>query len=218
MCSANSNCTNLFNVLLLGQPDVGKSAIIRRIDQDFFIHGQGTNSLGKDFVDKKVKCTSGETVSCRIWDTADMERYSFSLPSNLYRSKQGVIFVFSMTCKHSLRDLKQWIDNVKSFYPSDLPPCIIMANKTDDTAHCESSIKDALNMYKGFKCFGTSALDGTGITEALEHLADEMLNLDFGRARHDNYEISESVTVGRSFSAVEPSFNFVRIMKSCSIL
>ena len=172
-------------------------------------------------MDKKVRSrVSGELVSCRIWDTADMERYSCSLPSNLYRSKQGLIFVFSLTCEHTLRDLKTWFDNVKSFYISGLPPSIILANKSDDSAYPETAIRDALNMYKGVKCFTTSALEGTGITEALQYLVDEMINLEYGRVKssNDNGQFDNSFMVGPSFSTVEPSFNFVKIMKSCSLL
>ena len=146
-----------------------------------------------------------------------MERYSFGLPSNLYRSKQGMIFVFSLTCKHFLRDLKLWFDNVKSFYTSGLPPCIIIAIKTDNSAHYENTVNDALSMYNGIKCFATSALEGTGITETLQYLADEMLNMECGRVQDKDNGFFDSFMIEHS-STVEPPNNFVRIMKICSIL
>lgn len=212
--SSSTNHSSWYNVILLGCADVGKSSIIRRLDQDNFIHGQGTHSLGKDFIDKKILTQSGVTVTCRIWDTSDMERYSISLPSNLYRSKQGFVFVFSLTSKPSFRNLKVWMDNAKTYYPAGLPPCIILANKSDHVTHSEYNFGDVCEIYRGIKCFETSAADNSGIDEAFKYLATEILRSELSRTVAE----PEEPHVGLPFPTVDPPFNFIRIMKTCSLL
>ncbi|KAI6654515.1 Ras-related protein Rab-13 isoform X2 [Oopsacas minuta] len=217
MSSATPVHADCFNILLLGQADVGKSSIIRRLDQNCFVEGQGTNSLGRDFIAKNFITNSGE-VSCRIWDTADMERHSANIPSHLFRGKQGFVFVLSFTCKHSWRNLRDWIDIAKSFYPSGLPPSIILANK-NDSQPSEKTVNEVKDMYNGYKCFETSALSGHGLIEAFEFLADEMLRYNSNRHDRDHYNRGRDDAIrGASFSTVDSPFNFVRLMKTCSIL
>ena len=199
-----------YNILLLGCVDVGKSAIIRRLDEGKFIHGLGTNSLGKEFIDRRISTPSG-MVTCRVWDTADMERYSISLPSNLYRSKQGFVFVFSLTSKSSFRNLKVWIDNAKSYYPAGLPPSIILANKADDYLHSENNLTDVCEIYGEFKCFETSALDNSGVNEAFSYLATEILKSG------DDEDGPDPVPSYPPYPSY-PQFNFMKIIKTCSLL
>ena len=203
-----------FQVVILGQAGVGKTSIIKRLSQDIFIHGTVTNSLDKDFIDHKMPAASGG-VTLRIWDTAEMERYSSSLPSSLYRRKQGIVLVYSLTDKESLRDVRQWWKTALSYYSQDeCVPSILLANKTDDLLRKQCSIDDALCMYNnGIKCFGTSALEGHGITEAFSYLTDMMMRLDVKSKEPD--DISDFY-VGSS--AVDTPFKFVRIMKNCSLL
>ena len=215
MMSASMDDSLWCNILLLGCVDVGKSAIIRRLDQNIFIYGQGTNSLGKDFINKTLSTQSGVKVTCRIWDTADMERYSISIPSNLYRCKQGFVFVYSLTSKSSLRSLNIWMENAKSYYQGVLPPSIILANKSDDITRFDHNSDDACEIYRGFKCFETSALDNSGIDAAFSYLATEILNSEIPRV---NYDHDSEIVVGPPIPVVDPPFNFIKIMKHCSVL
>ena len=155
-----------------------------------------------------------------------MERHSTSLPSIFYRPRQGFVFVFSLTSKHSLRNLKVWIDSAKSYYPNGLPPAIILANKSDDATHSENNFNDACEIYKGIKCFETSALEDRGIDEAFSYLATEIL-----KSENIGELLSSTISRGEDEPEVDIAgppipptpntpfaFNFIRIMKSCSVL
>ena len=210
--SAFTNHPTWYNIAVMGDVGVGKTAIIRRIDEGYFMHTHGTTTLGKEFIQKRFSTLSGVMVTCRIWDTSDLERHSTNLPSHLYRPRQGFVFVFSLTSKHSLRNLKLWIDNAKSYYSNGLPPAIILANKSDDTTHCENNFNDACEIYKGIKCFETSALEDRGIDEAFSYLATEILL----KSRIEDDPDEPGLPIPNPIP--DPPFNFISIMKTCSIL
>ena len=64
----------LFKVLLIGDQQAGKSALLKRFADGSFSENYMT-TVGVDFV-TKTTTLAGTTLNLQIWDTAGQERYN----------------------------------------------------------------------------------------------------------------------------------------------
>ena len=68
-------------VVLLGDPNVGKSSIAQRFCKNIFSN-QHIATIGGAYLQQKVLLDTGETMKLHIWDTGGQER--FRAMANLY--------------------------------------------------------------------------------------------------------------------------------------
>ncbi|XP_057584388.1 ras-related protein Rab-5A-like isoform X1 [Hippopotamus amphibius kiboko] len=92
-----------FELVLLGEPAVGKSRLVLRFVKGQF-HEFQESTIGVAFLTQTV-CLDDSTVKFEIWDTAGQER-SHSLAPMYYRGAQAVIVVYDITNQetHSYAD------------------------------------------------------------------------------------------------------------------
>ena len=74
-------------VVLLGQTEVGKTALVHRLTNDEFLDNSKT-SIGAAFAKHPLTIKDGTMVQLSIWDTAGQERYQ-SLAPFYYRNFSG---------------------------------------------------------------------------------------------------------------------------------
>ncbi|XP_057584389.1 ras-related protein Rab-5A-like isoform X2 [Hippopotamus amphibius kiboko] len=99
-----------FELVLLGEPAVGKSRLVLRFVKGQF-HEFQESTIGVAFLTQTV-CLDDSTVKFEIWDTAGQER-SHSLAPMYYRGAQAVIVVYDITKEEPFARAKNWVKELQ---------------------------------------------------------------------------------------------------------
>ncbi|CAB9502217.1 Ras-related protein Rab [Seminavis robusta] len=118
----------LFQVALIGDSSVGKSALMKRIAHNTFDEG-GTTTLGVDFCMRTVKLEGGKVAKVKICDTAGQERFR-ALTRTFYKRADAIMLVYDITDKESFENLTTWIRDVHEHAPQSVQ-VVIVGNKAD---------------------------------------------------------------------------------------
>ncbi|EGT36959.1 hypothetical protein CAEBREN_29013, partial [Caenorhabditis brenneri] len=86
--------------------------VVQRFRSGNFVDRQGT-TIGVDFTMKTLNI-DGKRVKLQIWDTGGQERFR-TITQSYYRSANGIVLCYDMTCKQSFGSLQRWIDDVSKF-------------------------------------------------------------------------------------------------------
>ncbi|TKR64568.1 hypothetical protein L596_025078 [Steinernema carpocapsae] len=124
---ADDSFDYLFKVVLIGDMGVGKTCVVQRFKNGTFIERQGT-TIGVDFT-MKTLIIEGKRVKLQIWDTGGQERFR-TITQSYYRSANGIILCYDMTCRQSFESLSRWIDDVSKFAAPNVVK-ILVATKSD---------------------------------------------------------------------------------------
>ncbi|CAI2378380.1 unnamed protein product [Moneuplotes crassus] len=160
-------------ILVLGDPKVGKTALIRRLSEYTFDEEE-THKVGIDVVKKHVtfgknnKDNIKKRFTIEIWDTTNQAEFQ-SLSSGFYRNADGVIICFDLTNYESFSNIDYWRNNYEKFTPPQKvkeTPIALFATKcdlTDDISVTSKMIEDfEMDKYK------TSAKTGENVEEAFK--------------------------------------------------
>ena len=108
----------LYKLILLGNPHVGKSNLLLRLNKDDF-SDENSNTVGIEFVTKTMDIGE-ESVKAQIWDTAGQERFS-SMMGTYYRKAKGALLLFSVTDEQSFEDAEGWRQQLSELGDEDCP-------------------------------------------------------------------------------------------------
>jgi small GTP-binding protein len=161
-----------FKLLLVGEPEVGKTSLIKRYVDDFFKEGYQI-TLGVDFLSKTVMIKDTE-VSFQIWDVAGQS--GFTNFRHLYLKKaHGVFLVFDLTRPdETYEKLDRWCSDVREQSPN--AKIIVIGNKEDIAKGKFTEEKDeVLKRFDAKAFFPTSAKTGESVQEAFELIGDLIL-------------------------------------------
>ena len=163
-----------FKVLTLGESSVGKTCILRRYVEGQFFKNQ-LSTIGIDFKSKTLQIGNHE-IRLKIWDTAGEERFR-NITSQYYKGAEGIILVFDLTKKESFDKINDWMKQIKVNTQSDEIAIVLLGNKKDIVNERVVSFEEGNERAGeyGIKYFETSALDGTGIDEAIQNLSEEIM-------------------------------------------
>lgn len=102
------------------------SCVVQRFRNGTYVDRQGT-TIGVDFTMKTlvigkfldfiefrmllelyvyVSCTDGKRVKLQIWDTGGQERFR-TITQSYYRSANGIVLCYDITCKQSFNSLQR---------------------------------------------------------------------------------------------------------------
>ena len=173
--SKNGTTRHTFKFLLVGNGNVGKTSIVRRMCRGDFIDNPET-TIGVEFITKIFEI-EGSQIKLQIWDTAGQEKYR-SVGKAYYRNAVGVLLVFSLTDHVSFEKLEEWINDV-SQYCHPKAKMILVGNKSDlveqrkvtrdeiknfaedhNLPYIESSAKTGQNITECFYQVSRSIYDG----------------------------------------------------------
>ena len=159
-------------VVVIGNSNVGKSAIIRRFAEDKYID-QNSPTVGADF--KMKRFSTGEiTANISLWDTAGQERFRCLIPA-YYRRAQGVMFVYDITNRQSFNELNDWLMEVNR-YATEKHIKMLIANKNDFIEQVVTREEGmAFARQHNMLFMETSAKTGACVTAAFQELIETIL-------------------------------------------
>ena len=145
--SINSQHDYFFKVILLGESSVGKTSLLKLLEDDVFMEDHQT-TVGIDCGDIIITSADGKKVKLQVWDTSGQERFD-SITRNYYRGSDGVIFMCDVSQMESVPRIRKYYDDIKHI-AGKIPPAIILCNKID-LKHKKQIIKKVTAMSKTLK-------------------------------------------------------------------
>lgn len=123
----DQDCKYSFRVLVVGDPGVGKTSLIKRFTKGYFCENN-TSTVGVD-VDTRILDIQGDRVKLHCTDTAGQEKFR-GLTQSYYRSADAVVLVFDITNRGTFASIPQWLVNVHTHAGRDIVK-VLVGNKTD---------------------------------------------------------------------------------------
>jgi small GTP-binding protein len=175
-----------FKFVLVGDSNVGKTAICRRFCENHF-EPEIPQTVGLEFGLRLVEIQNFR-VRLQIWHTAGQEKFH-SITRAYFRSATAVFLVFSVDSRNSFADIGAWTDYCLGLSPGNSVK-ILIGNKMDLVSQRAVSAAEAQEFadQNGLKFFETSALSGDRIEDAFLETAREVYHkfvdgkIDFERS------------------------------------
>ena len=170
----------LYKVCLVGDAEVGKSAILERFlgtEERFQVGYKPT--IGMGITVKRIAIDNSE-INFQIWDIAGQSHFEF-VRASFYKGSRAIIMVFDLTSPQTLYHLQKWINEVMSNV-NYVIPFLVVGNKADvQSAIGSDEIADFIENLKhktpskSLPFLFTSALTGHNINEVFETLGRTIL-------------------------------------------
>ena len=134
-------------IILLGDSFTGKTNLL-----NIYIKNEPPNynvvnlpTIGVDFGTKEISTNDLTKVKIQCWDTAGQESYR-TIIRGYYRNTGGIILFFNLTRYDSFNNLKDWLNEIKTYTTCDHEHPILLLGTHQD-AHDKRVIKkiDAIN-------------------------------------------------------------------------
>ena len=156
-----------FNIMIIGNEKVGKTAIIERFYKKTFL-SERKQTIGIEHYDKSVKINNKDYLY-KVWDTAGQEKFRV-VARSFYQKAHGMILSFSVNNRDSFLNLRLWMNDLKENVDLEYIKIIIIANKIDLEEEREVSTEEIAQKANelGFEFFETSAKTGQGVDEAFD--------------------------------------------------
>ena len=191
----NENRYN-YKVLLLGEPDVGKTSILRRL----VFHKFNNNykpTLGVDFLNYKLEYRL-MNVSLSIWDVCGQGGQFASFRKYYYVGTHIVLLVYDLTRHNTFLKLSDWIHSVSEFYDEyNFPFMSIVGNKNDlkdDFFKEEINTKPIKDNH--IEMYRTSAKTGERIEDVFVDSFKKIFEIN-ERRKHGKVKNPQAAILGR---------------------
>ena len=159
-------CKSFYNILILGDPKVGKTSLIKTLKEQFPEAYLGTEGL--EFYYLKAKINTKE-LNFRIFDMCGNEDYINKIADNFFTKISIAIIVYDITSRKSYNDVDNWIGILER---TEVENAILVGNKvdlSDQRQVSEEELQKKCNssqmIKKGLEC---SARNKTNINEIFE--------------------------------------------------
>ncbi|ELT98053.1 hypothetical protein CAPTEDRAFT_110893 [Capitella teleta] len=163
----------LFKVLVIGEFGVGKTSIIRRYTEGYFVPSYKM-TIGVDFSMKSIPWNPMTHVNIQLWDIAGHERFGH-MTRVYYKYAMAAIVVFDLSRSSTLEAVSKWIEGVRSkvmLTEDDPIPCFLFANKCDiDSIEIDTVEMNNFCQQNNIETwFPTSAKDDINIGKKVERV------------------------------------------------
>ncbi|KAL7718356.1 Sphingomyelin phosphodiesterase [Entamoeba marina] len=180
--------TRLLKTILIGNSNVGKTALIHRFVNEKYIE-KYKSTIGADFMTKSLKVDKTD-VTMQTWDTAGNERF-MSLSIAFYRGADCCMLVFDVTNTRSFEKLTMWKDEFLKHADPPSPsrfPFVVVGNKCDCWAVVTRDDVEQWILQNDINAIyvETSALSGEGVNVAFEAAARGALAVEPVSISQDN--------------------------------
>ena len=174
--ASEKNHDFIFKVCLVGDPEVGKTSLVRRFVLDQF-DGEYILTIGAKVMKKTVTVkNSGQDfkITLLLWDIMGQKHFRI-IESVAFENVVGGIVVCDVTRKSTFDNLKYWINAVAKISPGI--PMIILGNKSDLKEELEVTEEEMKEMAENLTStwYLTSAKSGNNVEDAFQKLAEYCL-------------------------------------------
>ena len=181
----------LSKVVIIGDTNVGKTNIIRRIIGEDFREMEAT--IGVEFMYVNIKEIdkedSNKTMSIQIWDTSGAERYK-AITTTHIRGADGAYIVYDISNESSFTHLIYWYNCIKDAADEDIIIYLI-GNKSDLIYEEGRAVKkkDAIEFANKYKLQGyaeCSAKNNENIQETFKKFYNLIYNKNKNKIKEKN--------------------------------
>ena len=168
-----------FNLLLLGNKNVGKTSFILRYCDNKYEESI-LSTAGIDLRNKEIE-RNKKKINLKIFDTAGQERFR-SISRNYFKSSDGILLLYSINDIESFNSIKEWIASIKEVVDLADIGLVIVGNKLDLSEKREVTdlMREDLEQNLKIKIFEASAKDNINIENCFNTLIDKVYELRFG--------------------------------------
>ncbi len=154
-------------IIVVGDPAVGKSSLIRRHADDKFEDSYAP-TIGTDFILKVVKLEDME-ITCTIWDIGGHESF-MNIRNVYYEGADSAVIVYDTTRENTFKNVKKWYkDFTKTI---GIIPTLILGNKSDLERNVKKAAGEKLALELHALFYESSAKTGENVNTAFGHLAN----------------------------------------------
>ena len=165
-------------IVVLGDPAVGKTSLIRRFVINAF-DDKYLTTIGAKIVKKEVQLRSGGAkpdidVTLMIWDVAGQKTLG-NVKQAYYRGSEGAMIVCDIKRRETLLSTIDWIKTLMQV--TGEIPVVLLANKCDLMDKALFGEKEMSEVSKKLNApfMMTSAKDGRNVGEAFQNIAESMV-------------------------------------------
>ncbi len=199
--------TSHFKLVLLGDPDVGKTSILLRYTDNTFSELTSTQPVSEKL--KKIRI-NGRDMVLEIWDTAGQERYK-SLETHYYRDADAALLVYNIVDEESFTSVcDYWLKETQRYLPDEaVIPIQLVCNKSDLISTDSSvddyvpfdDVKEYADAYGILQPIQCSAKTGHNINKIFNVIASELYKThllkvdDIENCRKVSHNLSEDTSI-----------------------
>uniref|UniRef100_A0A914YD66 Uncharacterized protein n=1 Tax=Panagrolaimus superbus TaxID=310955 RepID=A0A914YD66_9BILA len=169
---ALSNAENILDILVIGDSNVGKTAMVQQfcdsvLDQPSNL---GINLKCRTIVSKEKK------TKLHIWDITGQGRFQ-NVAVPYYRKAMGILLIYDITNVASFNNIVKWLENIHKLAASDVR-IVLIGNKNDleDRRVVPRIYGEDLAARYNLSFIETSALENSNIEKIFEDIAEAILN------------------------------------------
>ena len=160
-----------FNVVVIGDSQVGKTALILRYIQDRFDNTFDT-TLGVNFRRKKLILDNSK-VFMQIWDTSGQERFRTIIRS-YYSRAMGVVLMYDCTDPKTYQDIKLWMLQIDNHASKDAVKVLVASKYDQQNVQISPEKGQMLADSYEIPFFITSSMTGQNVNEVFNYVAQEI--------------------------------------------
>lgn len=164
----------LFKYIIIGEPSVGKSAILLKFTDDKFLERYDM-TIGVEYGAKYIN-VDNKKIKIQIWDTAGQEMFK-SISRSYYRSTAVALLVYDITNRKTFENLEKWLEEIREFTGSDIV-IVLVGNKIDLLEERQVSYEEGDKFAKKYDLIflETSAKSSSNISEVFYLPAEKIYN------------------------------------------
>lgn len=156
-------------ILSVGDPECGKSCIIKRYCEGRFVN-RYISTIGVDYGVKKMT-VQGVKVAINFFDLSGQTDYE-EIRKEFFKDSQGVLLTFEVNDKSTFSNLQRWEREARNSGLNFSEVDVVLCGNKVDVSDREVTKNEASKWAasRNYKYFDTSANTGAGIVDAMETL------------------------------------------------
>ncbi|KAL4465982.1 hypothetical protein ABPG74_004219 [Tetrahymena malaccensis] len=165
-----------FQVVLIGDPGVGKTSFLIRFSEDQFLKNVNT-SVGIDFRFRSL-ILQNKQIKLKIWDTAGQENFR-SISKKYFQKADAVVIMFDITNNESFNNLGYWSKELNENCKDINIPKILVGHKSDLNSKrtvLEEEIDDFVNS-QNMEYIEASAKENTNVIMTFAKIGQKLIDI-----------------------------------------